>query len=46
MEVISRYQVSDSNKTVFISNPKHWSINKQDFNNWVEAYMKAYKYSC
>jgi hypothetical protein len=27
MEVISRYQVSAENKTVFISNPKYYSIN-------------------
>lgn len=46
MEVISRYQVSDSNKTVFISNPAYWSINPREFEEWMLSYTTSYKQVC
>lgn len=38
MEVISRYQVSSSNRIVFISNPKYWSVTPEQMGNWVATY--------
>lgn len=46
MEVISRYQVSAENKTVFISNPKYYSIDDAQFEGYIGAYIGGEKESC
>lgn len=45
MEVISRYQVSHNNKTVFIFNPKFFTIPDDKYNEWTNAYDLQYKQS-